>query len=137
MTRRRTQTVIAWIGSAVANWLLLSFCCYFGSIVAMSFCKQRLGWDSERAYAAALLAVFMITFWVYRYFTYASIRVSAERQFLLYVAATGLFWLMEFYGFVWAAPRFDLDYKLTVLILTLASMLIKSLVLKYVVFAKR
>jgi hypothetical protein len=103
----------------------------------MSFCRQRLGWDAEQAYATALLAVFMITFWVYRYFTYGSTRTSAERQFLRYVAATGLFWLMEFYGFVWAAPRLDLDYRVTVLVLTLASMLVKSLVLKYVVFAKR
>ncbi|WP_045215331.1 GtrA family protein [Desulfonatronovibrio magnus] len=95
--------------------------------------------DPERAYAVALISVFIINFALMRYWVYSHTRTQscALKQFTLMATSSALFRLIEYIVFIFLYGWLGIHYVLSILTIMSISAFSKFFFYNSFVFSKR
>jgi len=106
----------------------LSFLVNFGITVIG---HEILGVPAEVAFALALITVFVMNFYMLRYYVYQGIDEPAVRQFIKYAGSAVSFRGFEYLFFLMFYTWFGYEYKLVLVSVLLISSIIKFLWYRY------
>jgi putative flippase GtrA len=100
------------------------------------FVHEILGAPTEFAFALALLTVFIMNFYLLRYYVYQGADNPAGQQFLEYASSAISFRGLEYLSFLLLHTWFDYEYKLVLVSILLISSIVKFLWYQYLFESK-
>ncbi len=89
---------------------------------------EVIGWAEEAAYATSLGVVLVVNFILCRTFVFNAAAGSLRRQALGYLGGTIIFRSLEYVCFLGIHSGFDVDYRLTVIAVSVVAMVVKFFV---------
>jgi putative flippase GtrA len=107
----------------------LSFLVIFGMTI---FVHEVLGTSTEVAFSAALIAVFVMNFFMLRYYIYQGSDNPVGRQFLEYTGSAISFRGLEYVSFLLLHTWYEYEYRLVVLAVLVCSTIMKFLWYRYI-----
>lgn len=119
------------------RYLLITAESFFLNLGLAVLLHEWMGLAEELAFAIALIVVMVNNFLFLRYYIFRSVDSNIYKQFLAFVAASGVFRGGEYLAFLVIHTALGVHYAITILFTLALSFVIKFFVQRNIIFRKK